>query len=115
MLRILSWIVGIPVAAAIVAFAVANRGSVKLSLLPLPFEIELPLYLVALGAMLAGLILGGLIAWLSAGRLRRRTRQAVREAEAASREARALREKIERLETETPAKRANLPAPLDAA
>lgn len=115
MLRILSWIVGIPIAAAIVAFAVANRGSVKLSLLPLPFEIELPLYLVALGAMLAGLILGGLIACLSAGRLRRRARQSAREAEAASREAQALREKIGRLEIETRAKRANLPAPLDAA
>lgn len=115
MLRILSWIVGIPVAAAVVAFAVANRGSVKLSLLPLPFEIELPLYLVVLGAMLAGLILGGLIAWLSAGRLRRRVRQSAREAEASSREAQALREKIERLEADPPAKRANLPAPLDAA
>ena len=115
MLRILSWIVGIPVAAAVVAFAVANRGSVKLSLLPLPFEIELPLYLVVLGAMLAGLILGGLIAWLSAGRLRRRARQSAREAEASSREAQALREKIGRLEADSPAKRANLPAPLDAA
>lgn len=115
MLRILSWIVGIPVAAAIVAFAVANRGAVKLSLLPLPFEIELPLYLVALGALLAGLLAGGLIAWLSAGRLRRRARQSAREAEAASREARALREKIERLEAETQAKRTTLPAPLDAA
>ena len=115
MLRFLSWIVGIPVAAAIVAFAIANRGSVKLSLLPLPFEVELPLYLVVLGALPAGLILGGLIAWISAGRLRRRARQSAREAEAASREAAALRERIERLETEPQAKRTNLPAPLDAA
>lgn len=115
MLRILSWIVGIPVAAAIVAFAVANRGSVKLSLLPLPFEIELPLYLVVLGALAGGLILGGLIAWISAGRLRHRARQSAREAEAASREARALREKIERLEADPPTKRETLPAPLDAA
>ena len=43
---------------AVIAFAANNRAYVALSLSPLPWEIALPVYLLALGALIAGACLG---------------------------------------------------------
>jgi len=54
----------------LVVFAVANKGAVLVSIDPLPFEVELPLYLLVFIVFLAGLvfgvIFGRLNAWSSA-------------------------------------------------
>lgn len=115
MLRVLSWIVGIPLAAVIVMFAVANRGSVRVSASPLPFEIDLPLYLVVLGALGLGLLAGALIVWIASLRHRHRARVAERRAEAAQMETRQLRARVAELEHPPRPPGTTLPAPLDAA
>jgi len=71
MVRFLSWIIGLVLAAAIVAFAVANRTPVVLDLWPLPYTVEVGCYLAVLGAAAAGLIVGFVL-----GRLGRRGRKA---------------------------------------
>ncbi len=74
------------VAVAFVVFAIANRHGTVLSLDPLPFEIELPLYLLVLGCIFLGMIVGGLAAWSDASGRRqalRDARQHERELEAA--------------------------------
>ena len=92
-MRYLSWIITIPVAIIIVSFAVTNREAVTLGLFPLPFELTLPIYIVVLVPLAVGIILGGLIAWFSAGRHRQRARERGAEVERLSSEVRRHRER----------------------
>lgn len=46
------------VIAIVAIFAVANRTPTKIDLSPLPFAPELPLFIVILGAMAVGLVIG---------------------------------------------------------
>ena len=73
-MRRLSWIITIPFTLVVVVFAISNRGPVTVTLWPLPWIVELPLYLVVLGSLLVGFLVGGAIAWLSAGRRRHEAR-----------------------------------------
>lgn len=75
----LAWIVTVPIAIAIVLFAVVNRADVALSLWPLPWEIQAPLFLFTLGAIVFGFFFGALVTWISGGRTRQRLRHAQRE------------------------------------
>jgi uncharacterized integral membrane protein len=73
-MRRLSWIITIPFTLIVVVFAINNRDPVMVSLWPLPWIAELPLYLVVLGSLLVGFLVGAAIAWLSAGRRRHEAR-----------------------------------------
>jgi len=105
--RILSWIIGLPLAAFAVAFAVANRQPVELDLWPLPITLGLAVYLAVLGALAIGLILGLLIGRATAGG---RSAARVRAAEAKTREVEAeclrLREQAETAALPSPDARA---------
>ena len=70
----LSRFAAIPFGFVVVAFAIANRGPVEISLDPLPFIFEAPLYLVALGGLAAGFAVGAVTAWLAGHGVRRRLR-----------------------------------------
>jgi uncharacterized integral membrane protein len=72
----ISWIITIPVTIVAVVFAIANRTPITVNFWPLPWFAELPLYLVVLGSLLAGFLIGAVIAWLSAGRRRQEARVA---------------------------------------
>jgi len=61
-----------------VVFAVANRTPAALEIWPFGVSLEAPLFLVVLGAAFVGFVAGALVAWLSAGRARRRARAAER-------------------------------------
>ncbi len=74
-LRYLSLIVTIPLGIIVISFAVSNRDLVALRLWPLPFEVEMQLFLPVLGALLVGFVTGGTIAWWSGGRTRRLARR----------------------------------------
>ena len=73
-MRRLSWIVTIPFTIIVIVFAINNRDAVTASLWPLPWTAQLPLYLVVLGSLLVGFLVGAVIAWLSAGRRRHEAR-----------------------------------------
>ncbi len=67
--------VAVPVAAAVVLFVVSNRDDVPISLYPLPPSLaSVPIYSVGLGGLFVGFLYGGLVAWLSGRRWRRRAR-----------------------------------------
>ncbi|WP_417812936.1 LapA family protein [Thalassospira alkalitolerans] len=70
-MRIVYWILSIPLAILIAIFAVSNRASVTLSLWPLPYEIDLPLFLPIMVALLIGLGIGLAYEWLVNGKHRR--------------------------------------------
>lgn len=63
-MRILSWIVLLPLALIVIALAVANRGTVTISLWPLPLDFAPQLWLLVM--VFAGLgLLGGLLVGLN--------------------------------------------------
>lgn len=78
-MRLLAWIIGLPIAVLVTVFAVANRAEIHFDLWPLPFGVELPAYLAVLVPLALGLAAGFLLGWASglrarlrAGSLRRR-------------------------------------------
>lgn len=74
-MKILFWIVVLPIVILATAFAVNNRADVTLDLTPFPYTLMLPVYLAVLLSVLAGFLIGGFVSWLSHGKLRRLLRQ----------------------------------------
>jgi uncharacterized integral membrane protein len=77
--RILALFIAFPLGAILVAIAVSNRQSVALILDPFRPEnpalsIELPLYAYLLGALVVGVILGGVATWMGQSRWRQTAR-----------------------------------------
>jgi uncharacterized integral membrane protein len=70
-MKLLYWILVAFVATVLALFAASNREIVTLALWPLPFVVELPLYLASLAGVLTGFLAGLLAAWIG-GRSRRR-------------------------------------------
>jgi uncharacterized integral membrane protein len=90
----------LPVALALVLFAIANRHLVKLSLDPLNrdapfFSFEAPLFAVVLAALALGILIGGFAAWVGQGKHRKARRALGREADRLRAEAEALRAKAQ--------------------
>ena len=77
--RILSLLIAFPLGAVLVAIAVSNRQPVALILDPFRPEnpalsVELPFYAYLLGALLLGVVIGGLAAWMGQRRWRQTAR-----------------------------------------
>jgi uncharacterized integral membrane protein len=77
--RILTLLIAFPLGAALVAIAVSNRKPVELILDPFRPEqpalsLQLPFYAYLLGALVVGVILGGMATWLGQSRWRRTAR-----------------------------------------
>ncbi len=99
-LRLISWIIMVPVALAVISFSVNNRGSIVIDVWPAPFSVEVPVFAVVLVSILGGMIVGAILAWFSGGRTRSRARMNARRAKSAEHEAAALREQVTEAETE---------------
>ncbi len=113
-MRLAYWIVALPVALAIIVFAVTNREEVAIDLWPLAYSVTLPVFAVVLIAILIGFIWGGVVTWLGAGRSRQRARELSRRLEASHRDIAVLQRKIEKVEAAE--RQATIPqAPADAA
>jgi uncharacterized integral membrane protein len=77
-LRFLRWVLFLVVALIVVVFMVQNRDAVEVSLWPLPFAVPAPLWLVIVGFLMLGFLLGATSAWLSGGGARKRARDLAR-------------------------------------
>ena len=73
-MRLLSRLAAVPFAIVVVAFAIANRHAVEVSLDPLPFGFGLPLYVVVIGGLAVGFAAGAGSAWLAGHEARRAAR-----------------------------------------
>ncbi|MEO1200262.1 MAG: hypothetical protein AAFX39_13685 [Pseudomonadota bacterium] len=115
---LVKWLLLIPLAIILIAFAVANRHEVILRFDPIDvqdpaFALGLPVFAVVFGALAIGVVVGWTAAWINAGRARRAARTSASEAEKWKAEA-------EKLTPEPPADRKNalslpLPKPSKAA
>ncbi len=79
-MKVLRWIVGIPIGVFVVVFAVVNRHDVTVRFDPLPFAAEWPLYGIAFAGLVLGFVGGVATAWLGAHRTRRDARANKRKA-----------------------------------
>jgi uncharacterized integral membrane protein len=79
--KIVKALILIPLAIVLVSFAVANRQTVTVSFDPFSpadpaFSLTLPLYVIILALVIAGVIVGGVAAWMRQGKWRGRARLA---------------------------------------
>lgn len=81
--KLLFLVIGVPLGLVLVVLAVANRAPVTLILDPFAaspaeaaYSWAVPLYLVVFATLLLGVLLGGLVSWLTAGRWRGAARRA---------------------------------------
>jgi len=93
--RYIGWIIAAPVAFVVIAFAIANRGTVGVYLDPLPYELDIPLWAAVIGALAFGFILGAMIRWLFNQRWRSEARHARRHNRALEREISSLRQRLD--------------------
>ena len=77
--KIVTAVIAIPLAAVLIAFAVANRQSVTVSFDPFSstdpaYAATLPLFAVVMLMLIFGVLVGGVAAWLKQGKWRRAAR-----------------------------------------
>jgi len=82
--KIIAAIILVPLAVVIVAFAVANRQTVTVSLDPFSAEhpaasLTLPLFALVIVLLFLGVLIGGIAAWLRQSKRRRTARRLERE------------------------------------
>lgn len=85
-MRLIGWLLALPLSLLAVVFAVANRHGLRLELWPLPWSLELPVYLAVLGPLVLGMVLGGVIVWLAGHGSRAAARHHRRRAESLERQ-----------------------------
>jgi len=79
--KAISVLILVPLAIVLVAFAVANRGNIVVSFDPFDalhpaYAVPVPLFALILGLVIAGVIIGGVAAWLRQSKWRRTARLA---------------------------------------
>lgn len=99
-MHFLSWIITLPVAAVVIAFAVYNREEVPVDLWPLPYVEQVPLFAMVLAPFLIGFVFGGFIFWLSGGPARAKKRARLRTLQTKERELDQSKAQVKRLEAQ---------------
>jgi uncharacterized integral membrane protein len=104
MQKIVKALVLIPLAIILISFAVANRQTVTVSFDPFDkadpaFSLALPLYVLILALVIAGVVVGGVAAWMRQGKWRWRARLA----ESQARELRTENDQLKRRDGSVPA------------
>lgn len=114
-MRLLTWIIMVPVALAVISFAVNNRDAVGIDLWPAPFMLEVPVFAIVLVSVVLGMMIGAVIAWFGGGKSRGRARANARRAASAEREAAVLRERATGADAADQSETKALPGRVDAA
>ena len=61
--KLLKWILTIPFIIFLIIFSVSNKQFLEISLWPIPWSIEIPVYFFGLGILLSGFVFGYIIGW----------------------------------------------------
>ena len=93
MLKVLFWLVALPLIAFVIIFAASNPESLRLNLWPF-MELDVPIYALGLIGALIGFVLGVMVGWSRALSARRKTRGLMRDLERERRETISLKERV---------------------
>jgi len=104
--RLISWLIMAPAALAVVVFALNNKEAVALDLWPFALVVEVELYLLLTIVLGVGVVLGGVVSWAGAGRVRSEMRKQSYNGEVARRELKTERDKTAHLQAELKALKA---------
>lgn len=96
MKKLLVRLILLPILLVVAVFAIVNRAPVDLSLWPLPWDARAPLFIVLLGSLLLGVLIGAALVWSGA----RRQRSAAREHRRTNER---LQRQIDRMKAQPPA------------
>jgi len=107
--KIISFLILVPLALVLIALSIANKQPVTVSFDPFSagapaFTLTAPLYLVAFVLVIAGVVIGGIAAWLAQGKRRRAARHAQAELRDARTEIDGLRRDLAAREPASPAR-----------
>jgi putative membrane protein len=104
-MRAVFWLVVVLAAVVLALFAVSNRETVSLGLWPLPFLVEVPIYLLVLAMLVAGFLVGELAGWITGRYWRREARRRARRIAALERELAATQTQLMTPHPAVPARR----------
>jgi putative membrane protein len=110
MVKMLRLLLGLVALIVIIAFAIANRAPLDVSLFPLPGTVELPVYGVFLLGLVIGVLVGGIGVQLGTIPKRREARRARNRAWALENQLSVIKGQQERREAERYAAGRSLPA-----
>lgn len=99
-MKILFWIIALPILALVGAFAAVNHAPVTLRLWPLPYEMVIPVYGAVLGAFVLGFFIAGLWVWIAALPARIGRHRHARHEKKLEEEVTELREELEKTKAE---------------
>lgn len=85
-MKLLFWAITAPLVIIAASFAVSNRQTVEVGIWPLPFTWDAPVYVIVLGSLGVGIVLGGAVTGLGAIGARLRARSAARRVASLERE-----------------------------
>lgn len=95
-MRAIHWIGIIIVVAAVSLLALSNPGVVSLRLWPLPFVATAPLYLIVVGSLISGALIGAATLWIEGHGRRHELRECRRQKDALAHELAAAQERLGR-------------------
>lgn len=100
--RLSTVLIVLPLAVVLIVFGVANRQSVQISLDPVAtdtpwFAVTVPLFVALFGALIVGVLIGGVATWFTQGAYRKEARQKKLEASKLARERDVQKEQINKL------------------
>jgi len=75
-MKALFWVIATPLVIIAASFAASNRHTVEVGVWPFPFIWDAPVYVIALGALGIGIVLGGAVTGLGTVGAHFRARQA---------------------------------------
>ena len=79
-MKVLSWLIGLPLAVILMLFALSNRQELTIGLWPFEDSLALPVYLAVLAPFIVGLLIGLLGGRLASLKYRSAARAMAREA-----------------------------------
>jgi uncharacterized integral membrane protein len=95
-MRAVHWIGMIIVVAAVSLLALSNPEVVSLRLWPLPLAAKAPLYLVVVGSLICGALIGAVTVWIEGYQRRHELRECRRQKDALAHELAAAQERLGR-------------------
>lgn len=102
--KILSLLILVPLAIVLVVFSVANREAIPVSLDPIgsmpQLAFEAPLFILLMGSVIIGVVLGGIGTWLTQAHYRRKSWKRKYEVEKLRRETEENKAKLRQLQQE---------------